>query len=159
MMRMTDPLTAVDLPEGGALCAVSGGLDSMCLLEQPYAADHVGFPVKMEVIAREIAALADVTFAEDVKFADYEIDALPQELTLRQMIGYLAGLMGCFARFNRENKLEFSWYEDTDVEITPKEQYLNGFVRTLDSPLTVTGIVSGTEETSYSQGRGGGLHL
>ena len=64
--------------------------DSMCLLEQPYAADHVGFPVKMEVIAREIAALADVTFAEDVKFADYEIDALPQELTLRQMIGYLA---------------------------------------------------------------------
>lgn len=129
--------------------------DSMCLLEQPYAADHVGFPVKMEVIAREIAALADVTFAEDVTFADYEIDALPQELTLRQMIGYLAGLMGCFARFNRENKLEFSWYADTDVEITPKEQYLNGFVRTLDSPLTVTGIISGTEETSYSQGRGG----
>ena len=33
MMRMTDPLTAVELPEGGALCAVSGGLDSMCLLE------------------------------------------------------------------------------------------------------------------------------
>ena len=31
MMRMTDPLTAVELPEGGALCAVSGGLDSMCL--------------------------------------------------------------------------------------------------------------------------------
>ena len=29
MMRMTDPLTAVELPEGGALCAVSGGLDSM----------------------------------------------------------------------------------------------------------------------------------
>ena len=27
--------------------------------------------------------------------------------------------------------------------------------RTLDSPLTVTGIISGTEETSYSQGRGG----
>ncbi len=129
--------------------------DSMCLLEQPYAADHVGFPVKMEVIAREIAALADVAFAEDMEFADYEIDALPQELTLRQMIGYLAGLMGCFARFNRENKLEFSWYEDTDVEITPQDQYLNGFVKTLDSPLTVTGIVSGTEETSYSQGRGG----
>ncbi len=129
--------------------------DSMCLLEQPYAADHVGFPVKMEVIAREIAALADVAFAEDMKFADYEIDALPQEVTLRQMIGYLAGLMGCFARFNRENKLEFSWYEDTDVEITPQDQYFNGFVKTLDSPLTVTGIVSGTEETSYSQGRGG----
>lgn len=33
MMRMTDSLTAVELPEGGALCAVSGGLDSMCLLE------------------------------------------------------------------------------------------------------------------------------
>ena len=33
MMRMINPLTAVDLPEGGALCAVSGGLDSMCLLE------------------------------------------------------------------------------------------------------------------------------
>lgn len=33
MMRMTDPLTTVELPEGGALCAVSGGLDSMCLLE------------------------------------------------------------------------------------------------------------------------------
>ena len=33
MMRMTDPLTTMELPEGGALCAVSGGLDSMCLLE------------------------------------------------------------------------------------------------------------------------------
>ena len=32
MMRMTDPLTTVELPEGGALCAVSGGLDSLSLI-------------------------------------------------------------------------------------------------------------------------------
>ena len=38
---MTDPLTAVELPEGGALCAVSGGLDSMCLLH--FAFDLPGF--------------------------------------------------------------------------------------------------------------------
>lgn len=128
--------------------------DSMCLFEKEYDTTISAFPVTLENLAGEVASLAGVKLKEGMEFPDYTVDFVPQEATLRDMLCYIAGLMGCFARFNRDNELEFTWYEDSGVHISPEDQYLNEFVKTLDSDITVTGIVSGSEEKSYSRGIG-----
>lgn len=43
---------------------------------------------------------------------------LPVGLTMRQAISYLAGFMGCIAKFDREGKLVFQLYEGNVEEIT-----------------------------------------
>ena len=78
MMRMTDPLTAVGLPEGGALCAVSGGLDSMCLLEMTVrqgqkqgrrvAAAHFNHQLRGAEADRDEAFVRDWCAAREIPF-------------------------------------------------------------------------------------------
>ena len=78
MMRMTDPLTAVELPEGGALCAVSGGLDSMCLLEMTVrqgqkqgrrvAAAHFNHQLRGAEADRDEAFVRDWCAAREIPF-------------------------------------------------------------------------------------------
>ena len=78
MMRMADPLTAVDLPEGGALCAVSGGLDSMCLLEMTVrqgqkqgrrvAAAHFNHQLRGAEADRDEAFVRDWCAAREIPF-------------------------------------------------------------------------------------------
>ena len=77
-MRMTDPLTAVELPEGGALCAVSGGLDSMCLLEMTVrqgqkqgrrvAAAHFNHQLRGAEADRDEAFVRDWCAAREIPF-------------------------------------------------------------------------------------------
>lgn len=79
MMRMTDPLTAVELPEGGALCAVSGGLDSMCLLEMTVrqgqkqgrrvAAAHFNHQLRGAEADRDEAFVRDWCAAREIPFS------------------------------------------------------------------------------------------
>ena len=78
MMRMTDSLTAVELPEGGALCAVSGGLDSMCLLEMTVrqgqkqgrrvAAAHFNHQLRGAEADRDEAFVRDWCAAREIPF-------------------------------------------------------------------------------------------
>ena len=78
MMRMTDPLTTVELPEGGALCAVSGGLDSMCLLEMTVrqgqkqgrrvAAAHFNHQLRGAEADRDEAFVRDWCAAREIPF-------------------------------------------------------------------------------------------
>ena len=105
-------------------------------------------------MAEEVASLAGVKIKEDTVFPEYTVSFAPQEATLRDMVCYIAGFMGGFARFDRNNELEFSWYKESGIHISPEDQYLNEFVKTLDSDITVTGIISGSEEKTYSRGTG-----
>ena len=78
MMRMTDPLTTVELPEGGALCAVSGGLDSMGLLEMTVrqgqkqgrrvAAAHFNHQLRGAEADRDEAFVRDWCAAREIPF-------------------------------------------------------------------------------------------
>lgn len=128
--------------------------DFMCLFEKEYETTLTGCPVSLRELAEEVASLAGVKLKEDTVFPEYSVDFVPQEATLRDLVCYIAGVMGCFARFDRNNELEFAWYKDGGVYISPEDQYLNEFVKTLDSDITVTGIVSGSDERSYSRGMG-----
>ena len=77
-MTRTDPRFTFDLPEGGALCAVSGGLDSMCLLDlavqwgreqgRRVAAAHFNHQLRGEASDRDENFVRDWCDAHEIPF-------------------------------------------------------------------------------------------
>ena len=93
---------------------------------------------------------------KDMVCPDFDITWSDIEMSYTQAVGYLAGCLGGFARFDRDGLLEIVWYAHTDVEINRNLQYMNGFQKTTDKPLTITSIVTGTQDNTIS--RGGGVN-
>jgi hypothetical protein len=79
------------------------------------------------------------------------------ELTMRQYIGYLAGLVGRNARFNRAGNLEFSWYTDFGYSISQSSQYMGGFKRLTENDFVLHSITSGTSDNMFTSGSGVGI--
>ena len=59
--------------------------------------------------------------SEDYVLYDYlvYISTPPQGTTMRQMLGYIASLRGCFAVADRLGNLKFAWYEDNRLVLKP----------------------------------------
>ena len=86
---------------------------------------------------------------------EYNIPNFPYiDITYTQAIAYVAGCLGGFARFDRLGELEIAWFEDKGEEISRQMQYMNGFKRTLNKPVIVTSLSTGTEENSIVKGDG-----
>lgn len=77
-----------------------------------------------------------------------------ENLTYQQIVSYLAGIYGGFARFDREGNLEIAKYTETTTVIDRKSQYLNGFVKKTKNPLKITSVTSGTNEKPIVQSDG-----
>ena len=85
----------------------------------------------------------------------FSIPSFPQlDLTYTQAVGYVAGCLGEFARFNRSGELEMAWYTDYGLTIDRAQQYMNGFKRTTDKTLTVTSLSTGTQDAPIIKGSG-----
>ena len=92
---------------------------------------------------------------EDDKSPNYAIPNFPYlDITYAQAIGYVAGCLGGFARFDRLGKLEIVWYEDSGLVISRAQQYMNGFSRTSNAELSITSISTGTKENAIVYGDG-----
>lgn len=91
----------------------------------------------------------------------YTLSGFPQlDLTYAQAVGYVAGCLGEFARFDRNGELEFAWYSNSGILIDRSQQYMGGFKRTTDKTLTVTSISTGTGENPIVRGSGAnGINL
>ena len=84
---------------------------------------------------------------------EYRIPVFPYlDITYTQAIGYVAGCLGEFARFDRTGNLETVWFEYCGTEISRQMQYMNGFKRTLNKSVIVTSLKTGTEENLIVQG-------
>lgn len=77
-----------------------------------------------------------------------------ENLPYQQAIGYIAGCLGGFARFDRLGELEIVSYTDSGIVIDRKMQYMNGFKRLTEKPLFVTSITTGTKENVIVRGDG-----
>lgn len=80
-----------------------------------------------------------------------------EDLTYQQAIGYVAGCLGGFARFNREGELEIASYTDTNLIVDRNIQYMNGFKKLTKNPLSITSIATGTKDNAivYGEGKNG----
>ena len=87
---------------------------------------------------------------------DYTIDNFPyiEDITYQQAIAYVAGCLGGFARFDRYGELEIVSYTDTNITIPREEQYMGGFKKLTDAPLSITSVSTGTKDYVIVRGDG-----
>ena len=86
-------------------------VDRMALLTEQYT-PKVNIPTTPQEIMEDIAAQYDIELDPDITYADLTIEQV-YEGKVRDYIGWIAGLSGKNARFNREGKLTFTWYRQT----------------------------------------------
>ena len=77
-----------------------------------------------------------------------------ENITFQQAIGYVAGCLGGFARFDRNGELEIATYTDSGIIVHRSMQYMNGFKRLTDKPLYVTSVSTGTKDNPIIRGEG-----
>lgn len=76
----------------------------------------------------------------------------------REVLGFLAGMLGFNARMNTVGKLNVSWYyQYVTVNISASLQWQNGFKKTFESAFTVSSITSGINDAVFTSGTGKGI--
>ena len=76
----------------------------------------------------------------------------------REVLGFLAGMLGFNARMNTVGKLNVSWYyQYATVNILASLQWQNGFKKTFESAFTVSSITSGINDAVFTSGTGKGI--
>lgn len=91
------------------------------------------------------------------EFTTLDVQIGLYDLTCRQYIGYIAGLLGANAKFTRDGRLTFSWYQDYGHSIPREVQYMSGFTRLTSDDFHVRSITSGTSDNVLVAGSGVGI--
>ena len=138
----------------GDLWLTITGYDRMAGLTAEYA-PTISFPATPTQILVDVCTQAHVT-VPSVTMPDIQI-ATPYSGSLRQQLGWLAGLIGCNAKFDATGNLVFCWYADNNLTLGWDVQYMDGLELTADSAFTINSLLTGTEENPISVGTGLGI--
>lgn len=138
----------------GDLWLTITGYDRMAGLTAEYA-PTISFPATPAQMLVDVCAQARVT-APSVTMPDIQI-ATPYSGSLRQQLGWLAGLIGCNAKFDATGNLVFCWYADSGLTLGWDVQYMDGLELTADGAFTINSLLTGTEENPISVGTGLGI--
>ena len=111
--------------------------------------------VPLTTLLSDICSQCNITLATAIT-SDIVIPNI-KDGTCRQQIGWIAGLLGKNARFNRTGELEFVWYTSANNPITLDLQTSGGLKQLSDSQITVTSLTSGTSDNVITAGVGDGL--
>ena len=88
--------------------------DSMLFFDRPYSESKLSYPATIQQIIQNACVDCQMTFdAGTVQMGDFIVKEKPDDgaLTYRDVISYCAQIMGSYARINRLDTLEFSWYK------------------------------------------------
>ena len=96
-----------------------------------------GSPATALAVLRDICTQAGLTTL-DYGGADVAIDGDLTGHTCREMVGYMAALLGCNAVISREGALKLIWYTDNGQSITPDDYYSGGL--SLAGEITLVGV-------------------
>lgn len=138
----------------GDLWLTITGYDRMAGLTAEYV-PTVPFPATPTQMLVDVCTQARVT-APSVTMPDIQI-AAPYSGSLRQQLGWLAGLIGCNAKFDATGNLVFCWYADNGLTLGWDVQYMDGLELTADGAFTINSLLTGTEENPISVGTGLGI--
>lgn len=90
------------------------------------------------------------------RYVTAEEAAILEQYTDREVIGILAGLVGCNARINTVGKLAIGWYSGS-VSIPAELQWQNGFKKTQEAVFTISSVTSGSDDNVFTAGTGSGI--
>lgn len=138
----------------GDLWLTITGYDRMAGLTAEYV-PTIQFPATPTQMLVDVCTQAHVT-APSVTMPDIQI-AAPYSGSLRQQLGWLAGLIGCNAKFDATGNLVFLWYADSGLTLGWDVQYMDGLELTADGAFTINSLLTGTEENPISVGTGLGI--
>lgn len=126
-------------------------IDNMINLDKPYSLSKLSYPATLMQIYVNICNVCDVMVGTgSFPNMDYVVQEKPQDdLTFRDMIGYVAELSGTFAKCNRHGALELRWYESTDIELGPMNRF-NFIPR--DDLVQIKGVMATVGDTTYLAG-------
>ena len=121
--------------------------DKMSFISGTYNSE-LSYPTELENVARELASTIETDLAEpDGGFPQMMVRVKPFGISLRDAIGYVAGCIGCNARFNRAGVLEFVRFKDTGEKISRRVQYMGGLKRSSQDDVSVDITLVGKAET------------
>nr|DAK86116.1 MAG TPA: Minor structural protein [Caudoviricetes sp.] len=138
----------------GDLWLTITGYDRMAGLTTEYV-PTIQFPATPTQMLVDVCTQAHVT-APSVTMPAIQI-AAPYTGSLRQQLGWLAGLIGCNAKFDATGNLVFFWYADNGLTLGWDVQYMDGLELTADGAFTINSLLTGTEENPISVGTGLGI--
>lgn len=128
------------------------GYDHILDLNRDYV-PCVDFPCLLEDVVNDIVGQCELTLKSMI-FDEIMID-YPLEVSCKEMLGYMASLMGMNVRMNRDNQLEFFWYEGCYV--IDEKDIFEGCYKRVNDVLVISSLISGTEDQVISCGSGYGI--
>jgi hypothetical protein len=140
--------------DSGKLWVTVTGYDRMAGMTEDYM-PTITFPATPAQVLADVCKQASVT-PPAVTMPSIQI-AAPYTGTLRQQLGWLAGLIGCNAKFDATGNLVFCWYADNGLTLGWDVQYMDGLELTADGAFTINSLLTGTEENPISVGTGLGI--
>lgn len=140
--------------DSGKLWVTVTGYDRMAGLTEDYM-PTITFPATPAQVLADVCKQASVT-PPAVTMPSIQI-AAPYTGTLRQQLGWLAGLIGCNAKFDATGNLVFCWYADSGLTIDRDTQYMDGLTLTADDAFTIHSLLTGTDSNPISVGAGKGI--
>ena len=140
--------------DSGKLWVTVTGYDRMAGLTEDYM-PTITFPATPTQVLADVCKQAGVT-PPAVTMPNIQI-AAPYTGTLRQQLGWLAGLIGCNAKFDATGNLVFCWYADGGLTIDRDTQYMDGLTLTADDAFTIHSLLTGTDSNPISVGAGKGI--
>ena len=140
--------------DSGKLWVTVTGYDRMASLTADYI-PAITFPATPAQILADVCTQAKVT-APRVTLPDIQVETAYTG-SLREQLGWLAGLIGCNAKFDATGNLVFCWYTDSGLTLGWDVQHLDGLERTTDELFTINSLLTGTEENPISVGSGIGI--
>lgn len=136
------------------------GYDAINRLEEIYKPDILfNDKTKFIDVLNDILRQCNIALAA-INLDDYKniiIDHYFESITCKELLGYLAGLMGCNIRINRLNELEFYWYIDSGLSINETLIYQDSYQETLINEFVINSLTSGDEENTLVCGSGNGI--
>ena len=130
--------------------------DGFCKMVDKYNAT-VGENTTLQAVYNDLKAQLSDRYGITLKnltTPEYPLKFPYLDITFQQAIGYVAGCLGGFARFDRNGELEIVSYTDTNINIDRSIQYMNGFKRLTDKPLVITSVTTGTQDNAIVRGSG-----
>lgn len=122
--------------------------DRMRKFETPYFSE-LTYPNSASAVVGEICSKCGVLYEDIV--ASISIPTKPVGYTCREMIAYIAQLLGGFAVINRSGKLVFKWYTPSGYTI-PQGRYWNPFNRSESNYVFHRmSVIVGKEQDSSGQ--------
>lgn len=135
--------------------------DGMLRTEQPYNS-RLSYPTSTRFIFEEIATFLKAEVAPNVSLNEYVVQAPLIDVTIKDMLIYLAQLSGGFVRFDRYGRLDIAKLQSNGRKISKANYFLKGLTKN-EIDFRIGGMKNtvkvGDEEKVLHTGRDTGVQI